>query len=147
MKHVLLFSALTIAILPVTSQLGFIKNSVIATDHVSTVDKQEGISITSQEPGNEKMLAVVFRTQEFCRTELKDFEWDIEFNIVSATVYFSGTNFRNVESGTINSKSLKPLRKLMDRCAPGSIVIFDKVKVVGPDKVIREIPGMSLMLH
>jgi len=58
-----------------------------------------GLSITSQEPGNEKMLAVVFKAQDFGRTELKDFEWEVKFNIVSATVYFSGTNFKNIEKG------------------------------------------------
>ncbi len=93
------------------------------------------------------MLAVVFKAQDFGRTELKGFEWEVEFNIVSATVYFSGTNFKNVEKGIITSKSLKPIRKYMDRCAPGSMVVFDNVKVIGPDKRVRSIPGLCLMLH
>jgi hypothetical protein len=92
------------------------------------------------------MLAVTFRSQDVCRAELKDFVFDIQFNIVSATVYFSGTNFRGVETGYITSSSLKPIRSMMARCAPGTMVVFDKVKVIGPDKDVRTIQGTSYML-
>ncbi len=147
MKHVLLLSLLSFCMFSVNSQLASVEKSMIATDHLSFGDKHEGLSISSQQQDNEKMLAIIFRSQEFCRLELKDFEWEVEFNIVSATVYFSGTNFKGVEKGTITSKNLKPLRKFMDRCAPGSMVIFDNVKVMGPDKMIRSIAGTSYMLH
>lgn len=99
------------------------------------------------EPGTEKMTAVAFRAQDFCRVELKDFEFDVSFELVSATVYFSGTNFRTVEAGTLNSKNLQPVKKYMNRCAAGSIIIFDNVKVKGPDNLIRTISGTTLVLH
>lgn len=35
----------------------------------------------------------------------------------------------------------------MDRCAPGTMIIFDNVKVIGPDKEVRPIAGISYMLH
>jgi len=92
------------------------------------------------------MSAVEFKSQEFCRTELKDFDFDARFNIVKATVYFSGTNFKNAEQGTITSSSLKPIKNLMSRCAAGSIVIFDNVKVIGPDKEVCIIQGLTIML-
>ena len=69
-------------------------------------------------PDSEKILAVVFLSQEFCRAELKDFVFDVQFIIVSATVYFSGTNFKNLESGYINSNSLKPIDSLMAHVSP-----------------------------
>jgi hypothetical protein len=93
------------------------------------------------------MLAVIFRAQDVCRAELKDIEFDVQYNVVGATVYFSGTNFRSVETGFINSNSLKPIRNLMARCAPGTMVVFDNVKVIGPDKQIRPIRGTSYLLH
>ncbi|MES2850320.1 MAG: GldM family protein [Bacteroidota bacterium] len=102
-----------------------------------------------QEPqGNSRMAAAVFKAQEYCRAELKDFEFDARFIVVSAVVYFSGAGFKNgVEKGSINSNSLKPIRSQMDRCTPGSVVIFDEVKVKGPDNTIRTIPGISLILY
>lgn len=100
----------------------------------------------SQEPG--KMRCVIFKAQDYCRAEMPpDFEFEAQFKVVSATVYFSGGNFRNVEKGMINSNSLKPVKNLMDRCVPGTIVIFDDVKVEGPDKQVRPIPGLSLILN
>ncbi len=106
------------------------------------------LSFGSQaEPGTQKMSAAVFKSQQYCRAELKDFEFDAQFNIVSAAVYFSGTNFKTAAKGNISSSSLKPISTLMERCSPGTFVIFDEVKVVGPDKLIRTIPGISLMLY
>jgi hypothetical protein len=147
MKHVLLFSFLSIGILPVNSQLSNNVNSFIEPDCLFIGGSNES---TGTQPGigneNEQMLAVIFRAQDVCRAELKDFEFDVQYIVVSATVYFSGTNFRAVETGYINSNSLKPIRSLMARCAPGTMVIFDRVKVNGPDKEVRTIQGTSYML-
>ena len=147
MKHVLLFSFLSMGILPVNSQLSNNINSFVEPDCLSIGGSNES---TGTQPGigneNEQMLAVTFRSQDVCRAELKDFVFDIQYNIVSATVYFSGTNFRNVETGYITSSSLKPIRSLKARCAPGTMVVFDKVKVIGPDKELRTIQGTSYML-
>jgi hypothetical protein len=147
MKHVLLFSFLSMGILPVNSQLGNHVDNFIEPDCLSIGGNNES---TGSQPGigneNEQMLAVTFRSQDVCRVELKDFVFDVQFNIVSATVYFSGTNFRNIETGYITSSNLKPIRSLMARCAPGTMVVFDKVKVIGPDKEVRTIQGTSYML-
>lgn len=149
MKHVIFASLLSMGILPVNSQLAFIGNKMSISDaSLSGNNGREGFNICSQpSPENEKMQAVIFRKQDFCRAELKDFDFDVHYDVVSATVYFSGTNFKNVETGFITSNSLKPIRSLMARCAPGSMVIFDNVKVVGPDKQIRTIQGTSYLLH
>ncbi|MGB4843704.1 MAG: GldM family protein [Ferruginibacter sp.] len=138
MKHTTLFLALSISILPINNLINN-TNEVIGNE-ANTLNLQP-------DPGSEKMTAVIFRAQDFCRAELKDFEFDAEFRIISATIYFSGENFRNTESGTINSSSLKPVKHLMKRCVPGSIVVFDNVKVMGPDKQVRPIAGLSLILH
>lgn len=93
-----------------------------------------------------RMSAIAFKSQEYCRAELKDFDFDARFSVVGATVYFTGANFRGVEKGVITSNSLKPIRNLMDRCIPGSIVTFDDVKVKGPANDIRTIDGLTLSL-
>ena len=147
MKHVLFASLLSMGILPVNSQMASVTGNSIASGLVCFADDSEGFNICSQSPENEKMMAVIFRAQDACRAELKDFEFDITYNVVSATVYFSGTNFKNLETGFINSNSLKPIRNLMTRCAPGTMVVFDNVKVIGPDKLIRPIQGTSYLLH
>jgi hypothetical protein len=147
MKHVLLLSFLSMGMLPVNSQLGNIENSFIEPGYLSVSGSSETINLGGQpEPESEKMLAVTFRSQNDCRVELKDFVFDVQFDLVSATVYFSGTNFRGVETGYITSKSLKPIKNLMARCMPGTMVVFDNVKVIGPDKQLRTIQGTSYML-
>jgi hypothetical protein len=138
-----------VGILPLGNQANSVAG-IINLSHLKsfTGNKSEVLNLFSQpSPENEKMLAVVFKAQDACRAELKDFEFDVQFTVVSATVYFSGPGFRNVETGFIKSNSLQPIRKMMDRCLPGTLVVFDNVKVVGPDKEIRPIQGNSYLLH
>lgn len=104
-------------------------------------DNQPGLNLQQEENSSGKMSSAVFKNQDYCRAELKNFEFDVTFSVVGATVYFSGANFSGTEKGAIRSNNLQPIKDLMKRCGPGSIVIFDDVKVVGPDKKIRTIPG------
>lgn len=149
MKRILLFPLLSICLLQANSQLPFAEKSMILSDGLFFINSADEPAIIVSQAGSDygRMSAAVFKSQEYCRAELKDFEYDAHFSIVSATVYFSGANFRIPEKGTITSSSLKPVSNLIARCVPGSIVIFDEVKVIGPDKQVRTIPGMSVILY
>ena len=148
MKTLLLFFLPVIYMIPGNKQFTYVDNPSASSYSSSTAINKEAVTPNfqdKQEPG--KLSATVFKAQEYCRAELPaDFEFEAKFKVVGATVYFSGTNFRNVEKGTITSNSLKPVADLMARCAPGSMVVFDNVKVVGPDKQVRTIPGKSILL-
>ncbi|MBX2934169.1 MAG: gliding motility protein GldM [Ferruginibacter sp.] len=97
--------------------------------------------------GGGKMLSNVFRGQQFVRAELENFDFDARFSVTGATIYFNNPGDRNVKQITINSGNLAPAAEYMRTLAPGSSVIFDNIKVVGPDGVTRTIqnpPGFSL---
>ena len=148
MKQLLLFPLLSIGVLPATHPSSLQKN--ISSQRSAKTISSNTTAIEfgpQQDAGNSKMQAAVFKAQEYCRAELKDFEFDIHYSIVSAVVYFSGANFKNVEKGNITSSSLQSIKSKMDRCVPGSLVIFDEVKVKGPDNTIRTIQGLSLVLY
>ena len=96
--------------------------------------------------GKVRMPSVEFKSQQFCRAELENFDFDLRFNIVSATVYFSGANFPNVATASIQGNQLGSLGAFISRCGPGSVITFDNVKVQGPDGV-RPIEGKSIALY
>jgi gliding motility-associated protein GldM len=96
--------------------------------------------------GKVRMPSVEFKSQQFCRAELENFDFALTFSIVSATVYFSGANFPNVSQTTITGNNLGSLQSFIQRCGPGSVVTFDNVKVQGPDGV-RTIEGKSIALY
>lgn len=148
MKQFILLPVLSMGILQ-ASQPAANKDSIASRasfSYTAANDKSFNIG-TQADQDNTKMSAAVFKAQDFCRAELKDFEFDVQYRIVSAVVYFTGTNFKDVVKGTINSSSLQPIKSQMERCVPGSIVIFDEVKVIGPDNKIRIIQGVNLLLH
>ncbi len=96
--------------------------------------------------GKVRMPSVEFKSQQYCRADLEQFDFDLKFTIVSATVYFSGANFPNVATASITGNGLAALSAFMARCGPGSVVTFDNVKVQGPDGV-RSIDGKSIALY
>lgn len=96
--------------------------------------------------GKVRMPSVEFKNQQFCRAELENFDFDLKYNVVGATVYFSGAGFTNVVTTSINSNSLAGLSQYISRCTPGSVITFDNVKVSGPDGT-RTIEGKSIALY
>jgi len=96
--------------------------------------------------GKVRMPSVEFKSQQFCRAELENFDFDLKFQIVSATVYFSGANFPNVAQMALTGNNLSALASLIAKCGPGSVITFDNVKVQGPDGV-RGIDGKSIALY
>jgi len=96
--------------------------------------------------GKVRMPAVEFKSQQFCRSELENFDFDLRFYVVSATVYFSGANFPETSSATLQGNNLASLSSLISRCGPGSAITFDNVRVEGPDG-IRTIEGRSVILY
>jgi len=96
--------------------------------------------------GKVRMPSVTFKNQQFCRADLENFDFDLRFTVVSATVYFSGAGFPSVAQSSITGNSLAALSAFMQRCQPGSVVTFDNVKVQGPDGV-RSIDGKSIALY
>ncbi|MEO9022359.1 MAG: gliding motility protein GldM [Ginsengibacter sp.] len=97
--------------------------------------------------GGGRIQSVVFKNQNFARADLEGFDFDAHFNIVSATIYFSGANFSNVQAAEIHGGSLEGIKGQLQKCIPGTSVTFDNVKVQGPDGVVRSIPGPGFILN
>ena len=94
-----------------------------------------------------RVQSVIFKNQQFCRADLENFDFDARFAVISATVYFAGANFANVQTATINGGSLASLSAQMAKCIPGTSVTFDNVKVQGPDGSVRVIQGPGFILY
>jgi hypothetical protein len=65
---------------------------------------------------------------------------------VSATVYFSGAGFPKVISATLQNPSLAPIYDLLQKCQPGTVVIFDNVKIKTLHDGVRVIDGPAYAL-
>ena len=98
-------------------------------------------------PGGTRMTSGSFKSQQYCRAELENFDFAANFSVVSATVYFSGANFSNVQTASLNGNNLSPLNALIQRAGPGTSVTFDNVKVQGPDGKQRTIQGVGIVLY
>lgn len=96
--------------------------------------------------GKARMPSVEFKSQSYCRADLENFDFDLKFNVVSATVYFSGANFPNPAVGQLTGNNFSSLNQYVQRCGPGSSITFDNIKVQGPDGV-RPIDAKSITLY
>ncbi|MES2847722.1 MAG: gliding motility protein GldM [Bacteroidota bacterium] len=90
--------------------------------------------------------AAVFKAQQFCRADLENFDFDARFQVVGGTVYFTGAGFPVPQSVTLTGNNLGGIAQ-MQKCGPGSSVIFDQVQVVGPDGTKRTIQAPGFLLR
>ena len=98
-------------------------------------------------PGGTRMTSGNFKSQQYCRAELENFDFAANFSVVSATVYFSGANFSNVQTTDLKGNNLSPIASYIQRAGPGTSVTFDNVKVQGPDGKQRTIQGVGIVLY
>jgi gliding motility-associated protein GldM len=94
-----------------------------------------------------RMPAAAFRVQQFVAAVLENFDFQAEYKVTAATIYFNNPGDRNVKQANLSSGSLAPAKAFMDALVPGSTVIFDNIRVVGPDgqaRTIQNPPGFSL---
>jgi len=134
---VLIFTALLAA--PASNELNDAgRNKALSTVHAPASPTQVPLS---------RISTAAFKAQQYCRAELEDFEFDVKFVVISATAYFSGAGFDGTVVQPFTGSSLKPLEKLKAKCVPGSIVLFDNIKVKGPDNEIRTIASVSYLLY
>ena len=67
------------------------------------------------------------------------------YELISGTVYFSGTNFPNVVTESIETNSLEKLQSHIQRCGPGSVISFENIKVLKEGKV-KTLAGGSFIV-
>jgi gliding motility-associated protein GldM len=96
--------------------------------------------------GKARVPAVEFKNQQYCRADLLNFDFDLRYTVVSATVYFGGAGFPNPAIGNITGGSLAGVAALMARCGPGTNIAFTNIKVQGPDGV-RAIDEAAIALY
>jgi gliding motility-associated protein GldM len=96
--------------------------------------------------GKARVPAVEFKNQQYCRADLLNFDFDLRYTVVSATVYFGGAGFPNSAIGNITNGSLAGVAGLMAKCGPGSNIAFTNIKVQGPDG-IRSIDEAAISLY
>jgi hypothetical protein len=78
---------------------------------------------------------------------LENFDFEAKFSVTGGTVYFMNPGDRNVKQVSLTSGSLGGAGDYMKTLVPGSTVIFDNIRVVGPDgqpRTIQNPPGFSL---
>ncbi len=94
-----------------------------------------------------RLQAVIFRSQQFVRADLENFDFEAKFRVTGGTIYFSNPGDRSVKQVSLTSGSLGAAAAYMNALVPGSTVIFDNIRVVGPDgqpRTIQNPPGFSL---
>jgi gliding motility-associated protein GldM len=132
------------------SSVGKASITVTADGKTSTFDfriKRIPDPIVKVGPGTPRMQSVVFKAQQYIRAELENFDFDAKFNVLSGTAYFTGAGFTRPEQGNFTGGNITSMSALISKCQPGSSVIFDNVKVQGPDGTVRTIqnpPAYSL---
>lgn len=97
-----------------------------------------------------RMPANVFKAQQGVRADLKDFVFEgVNFTVVSYTFYATGAGFQEspgVRPG-VQGNSFGPVQDLINRCRPGTTVVLDEIKAVGPGGNTRKLSTIAFNLY
>jgi hypothetical protein len=77
---------------------------------------------------------------------LKDFDFEARFNVISYDFYLTSGGELLPARGNAGPMYSPAVTNLIDRAKPNDMMVFDNVKVRGPDGKTRKIPGMSFQI-
>ncbi|HLP39522.1 gliding motility protein GldM [Lacibacter sp.] len=96
-----------------------------------------------------RIPANVFKAQRGIRAELENFVFEgVSFTVTGYTFYATGNGFPDagVKPG-IRGNTFDAVQDLMNRCKPGTTVVLDEIKAVGPGGNTRPLPPISFVLY
>ncbi len=96
-----------------------------------------------------RIAANVFKAQKGIRAELENFVFEgVTFTVTGYTFYATGKGFPDagVRPG-IRSNTFDAVQDLINRCGPGTTVVLDEIKAVGPGGNTRTLPTMAFNLY
>jgi gliding motility-associated protein GldM len=97
-----------------------------------------------------RMPANVFKAQQGVRADLKDFVFEgVTFTVTGYTLYCVGAGFQDAPGVLpgINTNSFAPAQSLIQKCRPGTTVVVDEIRAVGPGGTSRKLPPMVFNLY
>lgn len=97
-----------------------------------------------------RMPANVFKAQQGVRADLKDFVFEgVTFTVTGYTLYCVGAGFQDAPGVLpgISSNSFAPAQSLIQKCRPGTTVVIDEIRAVGPGGTSRKLPPMVFNLY
>ncbi|MCB9255986.1 MAG: gliding motility protein GldM [Chitinophagales bacterium] len=77
---------------------------------------------------------------------LKDFDFEARFNVISYDFYLTSGGELLPARGNNGPLYSSGVSNLLDRAKPNDLVVFDNIKVQGPDGKTRKIPSMTFQI-
>jgi gliding motility-associated protein GldM len=97
-----------------------------------------------------RMPANVFKAQQGVRADLKDFVFEgVNFTVTGYTLYVTGAGFNDAPGirPDVKGNSFAPVEDLINRCRPGTTVVIDEIKAVGPGGNTRKLQPLVFNLY
>jgi gliding motility-associated protein GldM len=112
-------------------------------------DLPNPVAYVGQSAGG-RMRAAEFRVNGGLRAVLENFDFlsGVRFDVTGFTVYaVGGDQLPTMQQGTSNSFSFAQVQNIISKCKPGTIISFEDIHAVGPDKKTRKLRGVTFELY
>jgi gliding motility-associated protein GldM len=106
------------------------------------------VGMVGREKGG-RVPANIIKAQQGIRAELENFIFEgVQFNVVGFTVYAVGAGF-NVPGISPNPGAYfnAESKAILEKCRPGTTLVLDEIKAVGPGGDTRKLPPMVFNLY
>ena len=96
--------------------------------------------------GGGNIKAATFKVQRGIVAELKNFDFDIRFNIVSFEMTYAAARQDLVTTTAEGPLFTQKMLDYLNRAKPGDVFYFDNIRAKGPDGTTRKLPGIVFKL-
>jgi hypothetical protein len=106
------------------------------------------IAMVGQNEGG-RVAANVIKSQQGVRADLRDFVFEgVKFDVIGFTVYATGAGFTDQPGISPNAGAYfnADSKRILDKLRPGSTLIIDEIKVVGPGGGTRKLQPLAFNL-
>jgi gliding motility-associated protein GldM len=90
-----------------------------------------------------KIQSHILKAQRGVVADLRDFVFDLRFNVISFEMTFAAKGADLVKASAKGPALNQKMINIIKRAKKGDLVFFDEIKVRGPDKVPRKLPGIA----
>ena len=121
-----------------------VDNKEISEKKFRVKNVPEPVALFAGKYEGEMSKEVALKT-DILEAELKDFLWDLKFEIKGFTFFCSRDNM-DIEELSNGNKLTDKMKSLISDIKPGKMIVFKDIKAIGPDEKIRDLNQIVLKI-
>ncbi len=121
----------------------YVDNKLVAAAPFRVKRIPDPVASVGDIPSNENFTLRNFQAEEGVYVDIKDFPYDVKYDVIDYTLFADDADGYLQQAVCNGSLWSDKAQGIINKLRPGSTVSIDKIRVKGPDGLVRKIPGLT----